>query len=247
MPEEYFFINVRINMFCCGLLKNSTDKHAYRKLKIIYNDTDGDLYLNGNIRKDLGNLNISVQGGSIIQQEGTKISTDNINLTAQDDIKNIDVVNHRTDDLKLNAQSMNGDIDINVSGGLSGDKYLAGNVIVNDLSSNNGAVSLTATGDIKQSANKTTVNADNIKLESSTGSINLQVESNSQAASSNDISAISASAPGNIKLTKNDATDFRIGSIVSTVGDVELKANGKFIDALDKTLPPKYGLNCRYS
>ena len=36
------------------------------------------------------------------------------------------------------------------------------------------------------------------------------------------------------KLTKNDNADFLVGSIVSTTGDVDLTAKGKFVDALDK-------------
>ena len=69
------------------------------------------------------------------------------------------------------------------------------------------------------------VNASNIKLESENGAIDLQIESNGQPASSTGVSAISAAAHGDIKLTKNDKTDFRIGSIVSTTGDVEMTAD----------------------
>ncbi|MBR4152561.1 MAG: hypothetical protein IKT98_06330 [Selenomonadaceae bacterium] len=190
--------------------------------------------MTGDIRNDVGaTLNISAKGGSIIQEEGVKVSTDNINLSARNDIKNINIVNRRTDDLKLNAQTTAGDIDVNVTGGISGNKNLAGNVTVNALNSKEGNVTLTAQGDIKQTIKDTSINARNIKLESANGSINLQIESNGQANTA-DKSAISAAANGNIKLAKNDNDDFLIGSIVSTTGDVELKANGRFVDALDK-------------
>ena len=194
----------------------------------------GDLYLTGTIRNDKGTLSITSQGGSIIQNEGIKISTDNINLAAQNDIKNIDVINHRTDDLKLHARSYSneGEIDINVTGGMRDNKTLKGAVVVDRLSSKQGKVELKAQGDIKQENTDTTVNARNIKLESTNGAINLHIESDGQ--SDLELSAISAAAKGDIKLVKNDNNDFLIGSIVSTTGDVELKANGKFVDALDK-------------
>ena len=62
----------------------------------------------------------------------------------------------------------------------------------------------------------------------------MQIESDGKAALLNDVNAISAAAKGDITLAKNDDADFRIGSIVSTTGDVTLKAKGKFVDALDK-------------
>ena len=194
----------------------------------------GDLYLTGNIRNDIGaTLNISASGGKIEQSEGVKISTDNIKLTARDGIKNIDITNHRTDDLKLNAQTTAGDIEVKVTGGILGDKNLAGNlVIANALNSKYDSVSLTAQGDIKQSIDGTAITARNIKLDSANGAINLQIESDGQSGA--EYSAISAAANGNIKLTKNDNSDFLIGSIVSTNGDVTLTAKGKFVDALDK-------------
>lgn len=126
-------------------------------------------------------------------------------------IKNISMTNHRTDDLKLNTQTSAGDIDINVTGGILNNKDLAGNVY--------DSVILTAQGSIKQTQDGTTVNAPNIKLESANGGINLQIESNGQGAN---VSAISAAAYGDIKLVKNDNSDFLIGSIVSTTGDVTL-------------------------
>ena len=193
----------------------------------------GDLYLTGNIRNDnSATLNITARGGKIEQSGGTKISTDNIKLTARDDIKNIDITNHRKDDLKLNAQTTTGDVDINVSGGIYNNTNLAGNVIVNALKSEYGGASLTATGDIKQTIKGTAITARNIKLDSLNGAINLQIESNGQPGA--EYSAISAAANGNIKLTKNDNADFLVGSIVSTNGDVTLSAKGKFVDALDK-------------
>ena len=196
------------------------------------NSATSDLYLTGNIRNDNGlKLNITARGGKIEQSGGIKISTDNIKLTARDGIKNINLVNHRTDDLKLNAQTNTGDLDINVTGGILGDKQLAGNVIVDALKNNYDDVKLTAQGSIKQTIKGTSVNARDIKLESTNGAINLQIESNGQSA---DVSAISAAANGDIKLTKNDNADFRIGSIVSTAGDVTLTAKGKFVDALNK-------------
>ena len=196
------------------------------------NSSTSDLYLTGNIRNDNGlKLNITARRGKIEQSGGTKISTNNIKLTARDGIKNIDITNHRTDDLKLNAQTTTGDVDINVQGGLLGDKQLAGNVIVAALKNNYDGVTLKTTGDIKQTIKGTAINARNIKLESANGAINLQIESKGQSA---DVSAISAAANGDIKLIKNDNVDFRIGSIVSTAGDVTLSAKGKFVDALDK-------------
>ncbi len=215
----------------------------------------GDLYLAGNIRNDKGSLNISAQGGNLYiasniqngngalnissnggkieQSAGTTISTDNIKLTARTGIKNIDITNNRTDDLKLNAQTTAGDIEVSVQGGLMGDKYTAGNlVIANAINNRYNSVSLAAQGDIKQGIDGTAINARNIKLESQNGSINLQIESDGQAGA--EFSAISAAAKGDIKLNKNDNSDFLIGSIVSTTGDVTLTADGKFVDALDK-------------
>ena len=195
--------------------------------------TGGDLYLTGNIRNDVGSdLNITASGGKIEQAGGTKISTNNVKLTARDGINNIDITNHRTDDLKLSAQTTNGDIDVNVTGGIFENKNLAGNVVVDALNSKDANVTLKAKGDIKQTLEETTVNARNIKLESTNGSINLQIESSGQGGA--DFSAISAAANGDIKLVKNDSSDFLVGSIVSTIGDVDLTAKGKFVDALDK-------------
>ena len=190
--------------------------------------------MTGDIKNDVSaTLNITARGGKIEQAEGTKISTDNIKLTARDDIKNIDIVNHRTDDLKLNAQTTLGNVDVKVSGGILDDKNLAGNLIVaKAINSPSGGVSLTAQGDIKQTIKGTAITARNIKLDSANGAINLQIESNGQAGA--EFSAISAAAKGDIKLTKNDTADFLVGSIVSENGDVELKAGGKFVDALDK-------------
>ncbi|MBR0062438.1 MAG: hypothetical protein IJP68_13270, partial [Selenomonadaceae bacterium] len=194
----------------------------------------GDLYLSGDIRNDKGTLNISAKSGSIIQDAGVKISTDNINLSALNDIKNIDIVNHRTDDLKLNAKSTSneGKISVNVTGGIHNNQSLKGAVVVDTLNSKYGEVQLTAQGDIKQTIDDAPINARNIKLESTDGTINLKIKSDAQSGA--ELSAISAAAEGDIKLTKTDNDDFLIGSIVSTSGDVELKANGKFVDALDK-------------
>ena len=197
----------------------------------------GNLYIASNIENGSGALTIATQGGKIEQEEGVTVATDNINLTARTGIKNIDIINHRTDDLKLNAQTTAGDIDINVQGGLSGDKYTAGNLLIaNAINNRYNAVTLTAQGDIKQSISGTAITAHNIKLDSLNGSINLQIESPSIIPNSSFLTpnCISAAANGDIKLVKNDNDDFRIGSIVSTNGDVTLTAKGKFIDALDK-------------
>ena len=188
------------------------------------NDRGGDLYLTGNIRNDKGKLNIRSNGGDIVQNGGVTVSTDNINLTAMNHIKNINVAN-KGGSVKLSANSMSnaGDIDINVTG----------RTIVDNLKSANGSISLTSSGNIKQDVSGTTVNARNIKLESTNGSINLQIESSGQA-TTNDKATISAAAKGDITLVKNDSNDFRISSIVSTNGDVNLTAGGRFVDALDK-------------
>ena len=120
----------------------------------------GDLYLAGDIRNDNATLNIRAQGGDIIQ-DGVTVATDNINLSARNNIKNIDVTNHRTNSLTLNAQSTSnaGKIDINVQGGVLDNQYLNGSVVVESLSSKNGEVNLTAQGNIRQNADSTTINA----------------------------------------------------------------------------------------
>ena len=52
----------------------------------------GDLYLSGDIKNDIGALNIESISGDIIQNAGINVSTDNINLIAKNNIRNIDIV-----------------------------------------------------------------------------------------------------------------------------------------------------------
>lgn len=206
-----------------GGAKLGSDGYYIYEPQVYYDKENNKLYVE----------DINSTGGKIEQAEGSKISTDNIKLSALADIKNIDIENHRTHDLNLNAQTTLGNIDVNVSGGILDDKNLAGNIIIaKAIYSPSGAVSLTAQGDIKQAITGTAINARNIKLDSLNGAINLQIESNGQSGA--EYSAISAAANGDINLVKNDTADFLVGSIISENGDVELKAGGKFVDALDK-------------
>ena len=111
--------------------------------------TGGDSHLTDNIRNDKGKLNIRAASGSINQNSVTTIYIENINVSKSGG------------NVKVNAVSTSdaGDIDINATG----------NAVVNNIKSANGSISLTSSGNIKQTTNATTINARNIKLESTGG------------------------------------------------------------------------------
>ena len=118
----------------------------------------------------------------------------------------VEIIGNKNPAINLTNALTTGDISVNVTGGIRNNQNLAGNITVSTLNSPYGEVKLTAQGDIKQTIKGTSVNAQNIKLDSLNGSINLQIESNNQAGVK--LSAISAAAKGNIKLTKTDAANF---------------------------------------
>ena len=115
-----------------SLVANANDISAYTIANDAATITVGKNSTLENANK-LGALNITADtenksyvaakgtGGSIGGDFGSAAHADN-------DANNTNLVNHRTDDLKLSAQTTNNDIDVNVTGGIFENKNLAGNV-----------------------------------------------------------------------------------------------------------------------
>ena len=161
-------------------------------------------------------------GGSITQADGTTITGNNIDMSAQTGIAGINAsAMIRDDDWKTNtvymgAQTPTGDIDITLDGEMK----------INSIKTGSGTVSLTATDDIKKLYNSSLVSGDCIDLTSG-GAINMAVQTSDSLSAS-----INASAKGDITLTQADG-DMRIGTITSQQGDVTLTAaSGYIVDAL---------------
>ena len=203
----------------------------------------GDVNLNGNILNNstAATLNVTASG-TIAQQAGTTITSNVDTFAASKGIQGINIVSLGTtgsaDLVKLSAASTTGDVDVAVSGGFAGNTPLQGNVQLTQLTTGSGTVSLSADGDITQSGSGLTVKGDRIDLVSVNGAIGtvaqaIVLEGGQTANSQDTLSAsVNAQADDNIYLTQQSG-DMRIGTIISTSGDIGLTASdGSLIDAL---------------
>lgn len=198
----------------------------------------GSVDLTGTIGSANGGTNslisIITTDGSINQLGGT-LNGDNIDLTAQMGMNDINITSIG-DDVALKAvNNGSGDVTITVNGAYGKD----GNVILDSVTTTSGAVSLTADGDITQKGTNVSVSADRIDLISHNGSVGtdgqaLIVHGGQQVTDSlNSLSAsVNVSADGNINLVQ-ESGDLRIGRIYSETGDVMIAVtDGNLVDAL---------------
>ena len=160
-------------------------------------------------------------GGSITQANGTTITGNDIDMSAQTGIAGINAAamqrSDGTYDVYTKAQTMTGDIDITLDGEMK----------IDSIKTGSGTVSLTATDDIEKLYDSSSlVSGDRIDLTSG-GAIDMEVQT------SNGLSVnINAFAKGDISLTQNRG-DMRVETITSQQGDVTLTvANGYIVDAL---------------
>ena len=228
-------------------------------------DSVGNVNLTGNMANshNEAELEIVSEGGGISQSGNTTLRSENVRLTAHDDITGLHIASlgskdangNVTDNIQLHAVSTGkGNIDITAVGGVLEDRFLPGNVEILALESQDGStvfnkdavlgnVTLNATGNITQSEGGVAVAGWNINLSSKKGSIGTETQSvqivSPDALISNDShgAQVNASANGNIYLTEAaPGGDMRIGKIVSKEGDVNLTvADGSFIDVLSGT------------
>lgn len=231
------------------------------------NAAGGNINLTGNVANSHHEapLTVSSAAGSIFQNDNTTLKSEVVNLTAKEDIKNIQLASIGTavkdtngnitavnDNIKLSAISTNkGDIDINVVGGILGNRSLPGNVEIVALKSQDGNagfkndaalgdITLKAAGNITQSGSGTTIEGRGIYLTSRKGGIGTETQA-VQIAASDLVYAtdrygaqVNAGAKGSIYLTEaENGGNMRVGKIESKEGDVKLTlANGGFIDGL---------------
>ena len=206
-------------------------------------------------------LAIHTAAGSIVQQGDTALITGRADLQAVNNIENIHITSLGTrtdsgngqtyttsDKVELNAVSTRGgNIDVTVQGGTAEGQALPGNVEIKKLQSAGssaagiGDVTLTADGDITQSGSAAAITGREITLTSVKGGIGtakqaIVMDSHSEAYGMNpESSNVDASAKKDIYLTEDNG-DMRIGSIVSSEGDVTLTAKtGRLLDALPQT------------
>ena len=228
-------------------------------------DSVGNVNLTGNMANshNEAELEIVSEGGGISQSGNTTLRSENVRLTAHDDITGLHIASlgskdangNVTDNIQLHAVSTGkGNIDITAVGGVLEDRFLPGNVEILALESQDGStvfnkdavlgnVTLNATGNITQSEGGVAVAGWNINLSSKKGSIGTETQSvqivSPDALISNDShgAQVNASANGNIYLAEAaPGGDMRIGKIVSKEGDVNLTvADGSFIDVLSGT------------
>lgn len=203
-----------------------------------------DVNLQGNIiaNSALSKTNVTAVTGSINQAGGSFITSNNVNLTAEKGINNINIISQAVggsanDLVNLKAETAKGSVDVAVAGGIFDNQHLPGNVNIISLKGDESA-SLTAAGTITQAGNGLTVKADRLQIVSLGGAIGTDtqdviVEAGQNATGEDGLSAsISAAAVGDINLAQHSG-DMRIGKIASTNGNVNLKStDGKFIDAL---------------
>ena len=225
-------------------------------------DSVGNVNLKGNVANshNEAELEIVSEGGGISQSGNTTLRSENVRLTAHDDITGLHIASlgskdangNVTDNIQLHAVSTGkGNIDITAVGGVLGDEILPGNVEILALESQDGStvfnkdavlgnVTLNAAGNITQSEGGVAVAGWNINLSSKNGSIGTETQSvqivSPDALTSNDShgAQVNASANGNIYLAEaGPGGDMRIGKIVSKEGDVHLAVfDGSFIDVL---------------
>ncbi|WP_231923536.1 beta strand repeat-containing protein, partial [Gallibacterium genomosp. 3] len=209
--------------------------------------------LMGDVINNAGNNKfiINAQNALVEQAKGTSINANHLQVNANKGIKNLNItaaaiaqskdskgVIQRKDDVVLNLNSAGGDIDVNVNKAFRrGDTATYhGNVLVEQLKAK-GNITLTADGSINQK-NDNPIEAMRINLVSRNEGIGTQdkpllikagqvasIANNPQSAS------VNASSEKDIFL-KQTVGDMRIGSIVSTTGNVRLEAPGRFVDAL---------------
>ena len=203
-------------------------------------------------------LTIHTEAGSIIQRGDTALITGKADLQAQKEIENIHITSlgartasgdgktyTTSDKVLLSAVStQGGNIDVTVQGGTVEGQVLPGNVEIQKLESRayrkegTGDVTLQADGNITQSGSAAAVIGREIELTSVNGGIGtakqaVVMQSQAEAYGFEPGSAnVDASAKKDIYLTEANG-DMRIGSIVSSEGNVTLTAkHGKLLDAL---------------
>ncbi|WP_278537990.1 hypothetical protein [Fusobacterium varium] len=204
----------------------------------------GNIELAGNIKsnkveghaKYAGTVDINSTTGSIYQSGGN-IYSDNITLNAAKGISGVDGLNitSMSDTVNLTAKnSGSGNINLNVNAGYLNNVRQKGNVIVGEILTQSGNVSLNAAGNISQAvAGTASVKGDRIDLTSREGGINLIVQGGTEATNTDTMSSsINASAKNNIILAQEKG-DFRIGRVHSQDGDVTINVgDGSLVDAL---------------
>ena len=166
-------------------------------------------------------LNVT-SGGAITQESGATLVGNHLNMNAQTGIQGIDALAKSNDSVETLLKTTAGDIDAAINGDMA----------VSSVTTGQGNISLSATGDITSLNGSSIVSGDRIDLTSG-GAVDLIVHGGQTPFVTDSMSAsINATAKGNITLTQDDG-DMRIGTIVSEQGDVTLTAKeGSFIDAL---------------
>lgn len=183
-----------------------------------------------------GTVDINSTIGNIYQSSGN-IYSDNITLNAAKGISGVDGLNitSMSDTTNLTAKNNGtGNININVNAGYLNNVRQKGNVVIGEISTQNGNVSLNTAGNITQSvAGTASIKGDRIDLISREGGINLIVQGGTEATNTDTMSSsINASAKNNITLAQEKG-DFRIGRVHSQEGDVTINVtDGSLVDAL---------------
>lgn len=182
-----------------------------------------DVTLGGTIINTNNDSWLNVTSGSAITQEsGATLVGNHLNMNAQTGIQGIDALAKSNDSVETLLKTTAGDIDAAINGDMA----------VSSVTTGQGNISLSATGDITSLNGSSIVSGDRIDLTSG-GAVDLIVHGGQTPFVTDSMSAsINATAKGNITLTQDDG-DMRIGTIVSEQGDVTLTAKeGSFIDAL---------------
>ena len=167
-----------------------------------------------------GTVTLASKQGSIEAQTGAVINTDNLTVSALQDIS----LNHSAlgDTANISLTSDKGNVTL-----LSGD----GKLNIKEASAKNGNLYLQADGNL-QSAAGTVLTGNRIDLISRHGAIAADVAAATEPLDSDPMSAsINAQAEGNITLKNSNGT-MRVGHIISNSGDVNLTTNGSFEDAV---------------
>lgn len=207
--------------------------------------SQGNINLNGTIAlHDANNSKLTIisEKGAITQR-GAEIKCGIADLYGKNGLKNISITSlgyqsgsKVRDNVQLKASAMKGDVDVTVRGGFLGKMPLPGNVQIDRISSQQGNVRLSAQGNITGVKNNL-VQGKRIDLISEHGAIGkpaipIKVLTGQTALGDNPLTAsINAQAEENINLYQQFGI-MRIGTIASATGDVHLKAEEGFVDAL---------------
>jgi len=196
----------------------------------VTNKAGSDVTLSGTINNAVGTTNISNTKGSILQGSDTGLLiTNNLNFTAQSlgtDANALRVMAGGT----VNATATNGNINLD---------QVRGDLKVGAIRATKNAatatVNLTANGSIVNAGKDSLINADRINLVATNGTIGTADSAlfvNTGGNSSTGLNAnygLDAKAYGNINIEKTNG-DLLIDQVVSTTGDVRIKAGGALVD-----------------